>query len=303
MDSVTTTASRTVRQPKGQRLQLRDVTVCVADTLTPALAARALEICLDQCDFGDAILFSDTAVEGRFRNVAIPRLTSVGDYSLFCLRDMPGHITTDFALIVQWDGYIANTSAWTAAFRKYDYIGAPIPSNVGGPPIVGNGGFSRRSRALLGELPSLPFVANLGEDWIISSVMRRSLEKAGIRFAPVELAERFSHEVRRPTRPTFGFHGMPNLALYESDDDVVAILSALPRPQLVSRVYFVLLFNCLRDGRTRLANALYPLVRAGREPEWLVGQMARWSPAETARDTIAELEKAYGETAPASRTA
>ena len=283
---------RSARWRAGPRLKLPDVTVCAADTLTPALAARALNICLDQCDFGDAILFSDAPVEGPLRNVAIPRLASVADYSLFCLREMPGHIDTDFALVVQWDGYVTNTSAWTGRFRKYDYIGAPIPAQKG-TPTVGNGGFSWRSRKLLRALPELPLVPKRNEDWIISHIMRSVLEKDfGIQFAPVSLADRFSHEVGPPTRPTFGFHGVPNLPRYENDADVVAIMAGMPRASLISRVFFVLLFNCLRDGRADLANALYPLIRDDHDADWLAGQMARWSGDAAARLTIAKLEAA-----------
>lgn len=283
------------RRANGARPKLGDVTVCVADTLTPALGARALEICLDQCQFGDAILFSDTPVAGRFRNVAIPRLESIEDYSLFCLRGMTDHIATDFALVVQWDGYVIDTSAWTSQFRRYDYIGAPIPSDVGGRPTVGNGGFSWRSRKLLQALPSLPFARHWGEDWIISSVMRPTLENDfGIRYAPVEIATRFSHEVRQPSVRTFGFHGVPNLHLYENDTEVVSILSGLPRRLLISRVFFVLVFNCLRDGRVELANALYALLRSDHDADWLTAQMARWSDVATARSTIGKLEEVLG---------
>ena len=51
--------------------------------------ARALEICLDRCDFADAVLFSDTSVAGRFRCEKIDKLSPLADYSDFCLRGMP----------------------------------------------------------------------------------------------------------------------------------------------------------------------------------------------------------------------
>jgi hypothetical protein len=292
------TETRATGAEARPRLQLRDVTVCAADSLTPTLAARALELCIDRCDFGDALLFSDTPVAGRFRHVAIDRLNSLHDYSGFCLRTMPGLIETEFALVVQWDGYVVNPGAWASGFRKYDYIGAPIYDGRGlrgggDPPVVGNGGFSLRSRKLLDALPRLPFLPGISEDWIISSVLRKPLEEDfGVRFAPLALADRFAHEVRLPTRPTFGFHGIPNLWRYESDAEVLAILASVPPRSLVSNVFFLLLVNCLRNGREPLAGSLYELLRKDHSAQAIIGQMTRWIPLDMARQTIAALEQA-----------
>ena len=277
---------------QSRRIHLRDVTVCAADSIAPALAARALELCIDRCDFGDAVLFSDRPIAGRFRHVAIERLKSVDEYSLFCLRTMPGLISTEFALVVQWDGYVINPGAWAGSFLKCDYIGAPIRPDIG-PPVVGNGGFSLRSRKLLDALPKLPFVPGAGEDWIISSICKRMLEEDfGVRFAPLALADRFSHEVRPPMRPTFGFHGVPNLWRYESDAEVLAILTNAPPSSLVSNVFFLLLVNCLRNGREPLAGSLYELLRKDHAAQAIIGQMTRWIPLDMARQTIAALEQA-----------
>ena len=52
-------------------------------------------------------------------------------------------ISTPFVLVIQWDGYIVDPSAWANAFRKYDYVGAVVHDKRG--TFVGNGGFSLRS--------------------------------------------------------------------------------------------------------------------------------------------------------------
>ena len=115
------------RQPRGARSNTRpklaDVAVVAADTLAPHLAARALDLCMERCDFGDAILFSDTAVSGRFRHVAIPPLKSRDDYSRFCIEDMPRLTEAPFVLVVQWDGYVVDAAMWSNVFRKFDYVG------------------------------------------------------------------------------------------------------------------------------------------------------------------------------------
>jgi len=274
------------------RLQLLDTTLCAADTLTPKLAARALEICLDQCDFADAILFSDTPVAGRFRNVRIDPLRSLDDYSLFCLRQMPKLTAGDFVLVVQWDGYVVDPGAWKSGFRKYDYIGAPIPSRSGGPPTVGNGGFSWRSRKLLDALPTIPFFPGLGEDWIISHVTKEALqEDFGIRFAPPALAQHFSHEMTSPAGRTFGFHGVPNLPLYASDADVIAMFETIKPANLISNVFFVLLGNCIRWRREQLASELYRIARSHFTAEALMASVEGMKLRNGARALILTLEE------------
>jgi hypothetical protein len=64
------------------------------------------------------VLFSDTPVAGRFRHEKIEKLKSIADYSDFCLRGMPRMINTPYLLVIQWDGYIVDASAWANAFRK-----------------------------------------------------------------------------------------------------------------------------------------------------------------------------------------
>jgi hypothetical protein len=130
------------------------------------------------------------------------------------------YIETDFALVVQYDGYVVRPNKWKQEFLNYDYIGAPWARDThytkeGVNVRVGNGGFSLRSKRLLLALTELklPFTDDgtgfFHEDGILCSYYRKELENAGIKFAPVEVAARFSHEtdcaesVYRP----FGFHG------------------------------------------------------------------------------------------------
>jgi len=47
------------------------------------------------------------------------------DYSLFIVYLLHHYIHTDFALIVQEDGWVLNGSNWNDAYLDFDYIGAP----------------------------------------------------------------------------------------------------------------------------------------------------------------------------------
>lgn len=143
----------------------------------------------------------------------IPNL-SYAQYSNFIIQELADVVRTDHVLIVQEDGYPTNPSAWTPEFLEYDYIGAPWPVELVRKPLperVGNGGFSLRSRKLL-EIGRTIEVDGSVEDFALCVKNRKYLEEQGIRFAPFELAARFSCECTLPERTwsedeCFGFHG------------------------------------------------------------------------------------------------
>lgn len=196
------------------KADLSDVTLVAVDC-TPKvhLAQRAIDKCMEQCDFGAVKLLCRNAA---LRHAAIcPPIRSLEDYSKFMVRGLWKYVETSHALVVQSDGYILNGEAWNPEFLEYDYIGAPwLPSNA-----VGNGGFSLRSRKLLELLARHPLGGTPHpEDSHICIRHRKTLEDLGIKFAPLELARRFAFEGRSwsngqewqgvPTRwqGQFGFH-------------------------------------------------------------------------------------------------
>ena len=278
------------------KLRLANVTVACADSVRPDLAARALEICLDKCDFADAVLFSDVAVPGRFRSERIAPLRSLADYSRFCLRGMPERVHTPFVLVVQWDGYVVDPSAWHRDFARYDYVGARAPYIAADGSwnwFVGNGGFSLRSRRLLDALPSLPLIDGLNEDRLICQAFRGELKKRfKIRFAPDDVADRFSYEQVRTGAATFGFHGLENLHRVESDEQVLAMVDRLSAAEWRDGRIFTLINECWRDRRLALASALFARAREGMTREALDASVARvYGSAEYAGMLLLELER------------
>lgn len=149
--------------------------------------------------------------------VKIDKLDYKG-YNEFVAMKLKDYVSTDYCLLVQNDGYITNPDMWTDEFLNYDYIGAPWPPKThytkeGKEVRVGNGGFSFRSKKLL-EAPSklgLKF-SDMGtgfwhEDGYLCVHYRKELEDYGIKFAPVEVAARFSTELTVPeTIKSFGGH-------------------------------------------------------------------------------------------------
>ncbi len=213
------------------KLALPEVTLVCVDTRTPALALEAIARCRAQVDFGDAVLFTDPArVPDAPSGLRIERLRldSVADYSHFMLRGLLPHVQTSHLLVVQWDGWLLDAARWEPGFLDWDYIGAPLRGQSPGC-AVGNGGFSLRSRRLLQAMQDESFALRHPEDLCICHDHRERLEREhGIRFAPLEVAARFSFERVAPAAPTFGFHGLFNLHQVLAPCELDALLERLP---------------------------------------------------------------------------
>jgi hypothetical protein len=208
----------------SRRLKLDNVTLCCLDCAYYALAADALRITLSKCDFAEALFFADRDCHvNGVRFVPTERTTSSAQYSNFLIHKLHEYIDTDYVLIIQYDGFVLNPAAWDPGFLHYDYIGAKISINK--RSIVGNGGFSLRSRRLLRALRDDDeirrydaFRESYSEDLAICDTYRDILEsRYGIRFAPEAVADRFSAELTPPTVQNFGFHNLIHLiGLYEN---------------------------------------------------------------------------------------
>lgn len=236
--------------PEGQpgpqdRIRLDQVSLLCVETRRPQLALHAMERCLRQIDFGECLLLSPTSIPAhpRIRHVAIPDITSTEQYSEFMVRRLGDYFSKEHVLVVQWDGFVTDASRWDPRFLDYDYIGAPW---AGRPVSVGNGGFSLRSRRLVEALQRIDTPVVHPEDYCICERYRPELEdEHGIRFAPTEVASRFSWEEIPPAMPSFGFHAFFNfhrvlseselLAYFDLCDD--AILRSIPGRRLLKNLY------------------------------------------------------------------
>lgn len=179
----------------------------------------AVKLISHECppDLPDYIAWEDSGINMKIK-----------DYSYYCIYNLTRHIDTEFCLLVQADSWIIRPEKWEDSFFEYDYIGAPWPLSYnayvdpfGRHIRVGNGGFSLRSKKLL-DVPkhiNIPFEVNEGtfykhmnagcynEDGNICVHNRHLFEEAGCKFAPVEVAAKFSTECNVPeTTESFGFH-------------------------------------------------------------------------------------------------
>lgn len=210
------------------------VTLCCVDTEHHALSAAALRRCNELMPFAKTIFVTDRAdfVAPEWELHRIKTLSDYEEYNKFMLKNLYFHTETDFLLSVQFDGFVVNPAAWTDEFLEYDYIGAPWPCSWK-EYAVGTGGFSLRSKKLMKALQddriALPQFS-IAEDLCFCRTYRSYLQvHYGIRFAPVEVAERFCYESGDFVPDTFGFHGLVRLADYYVGDAAPFMIDNLKR--------------------------------------------------------------------------
>ena len=255
---------------------LEKITLCAVDCINPHLAARAISESTRLCRFGRSVLISDSDFEGNFELHKIDKIKSKEEYSDFIISKLAGYIETDFALIIQWDGYVVDATQWSDDFLVYDYIGASWPW-IEDNMSVGNGGFSLRSKKLLRAMSaeSFSFDPDINEDVLICRVNRQMLERDfGIIFAPREIAERFSYEKSLPSGPTFGFHGFHNMWRYIGDPDMAKILSHIDRSFLSSKELIELMIQYYLLGKFKMFGKIYHLVRQANRPDDLARKLS-----------------------------
>jgi len=220
-------------------LQLPNVTLLAIDCVHPAMACRALSYSAREIDFAGVILFT-SADDVSCRGVTVRTIEPISDlagYSRFCLKELFKHITTDFIITVQTDGFIINPNLWREEFLEYDYIGAPWPASA--PWCirnrVGNGGFSLRSRRFL-ELAAQLDDEYKHEDVLLTNTRYDYFIAKGCRYAPVEVALHFALEAKIPDcdynlNNCFGFHGKGDAFYHQGEGqqfkDRIALLDSV----------------------------------------------------------------------------
>lgn len=210
------------------RRVLDTVTLIGIDDLDINRLRLAADLCLEYFDFADVKLLTSREAPEVPDIVPASPIRSTAEYSEFVVRRLHEHVDTPHALIIQYDGFILNPEAWTDEFLEYDYIGAPwlsgdaeYDSRYGTHPhlkgrwVVGNGGFSLRSKQLLGACAELAggdvITEYHPEDVVLSVHHREVLESRGLTFAPVPLARHFSFEGgagKHCWSGQLGFHGL-----------------------------------------------------------------------------------------------
>lgn len=192
------------------KIYLPNVSLAIVDCVDYNRAKLSFEHCKACMDFGATKFLTSLSVNDP-EIVKIPHIGSISEYSRFMVKDLANYFNTEFVLVIQWDGFIWNPELWEDEFLKYDYIGAPWPTDLLYPGIpkkftVGNGGFSIRSKRLQNFMRDDDnIILHKAEDVAICQYNRPYLEKCGFTYAPEDVARRFSLE-NGPMVPRFGVH-------------------------------------------------------------------------------------------------
>lgn len=209
------------------KTQLKNIDLISVDTKNTHETVKALNYCKKFFDFGETILITDC--EEQFDGIKTIKIDKCDYQAINLYMFHYGRYThNDFALCIHNDGHIINPNLWTDDFLKYDYIGAPWPNPDVWPQFinikthlernnVGNGGFSLRSRKFLDYCLTFKDTESWSEDMFLSLLRYEDAVKYGIKFAPTELAYKFSMEIPpdwNPDKPQmfdmskhFGWHG------------------------------------------------------------------------------------------------
>lgn len=200
-------------------LHLPNVTLIGADCNHLDQLIAAADISCKNIRFGAVKLLSSAPSDDP-RVIQIPPIKSKQEYNHFVIEKFADYVDTDYLLIIQGDGYVLNYKAWDQRYFDYDVIGA-VWYWYKDSHRVGNGGFSLRTKRLMEIVRDDPkfILKNQNsydhvEDHNICRIYREYLENThGIRYAPEDLAEKFSVEYYKVPYPqnmykgSFGFHG------------------------------------------------------------------------------------------------
>ena len=223
-------------------LKLPEVTLMAIDCLAPGNTVLAMQQAMRLVRFGRMVLLTDTVrhqlIEPKPATLGIEvfhteqsdnKIRPYPNAPLVCpdanmdeLVKPADYCETDYQLYMEWDSCVLNPLAWDDTWLEYDFIGAPWVDHCdpGWPPCdehnnVGNFGFSLRSRRFCKMIKDA-----VTEHWTNPDIrrqmticdsfacrtMRPWLEQGGIRFAPEDVAARFSCE-NRVYSGAFGYHG------------------------------------------------------------------------------------------------
>lgn len=213
----------------GRKLKLPNVTLAAMTSVKVYETVKALEYSMRGIEFGEVLLITHRKPFFLPRGITYrhtEKLTDIDCFNYQVAYGLGGYISTDYVLLIHYDGFVVHPEKWRDEFLAYDYIGSPWPVPEPGKKhcyhdIYGNlcrvgNSVSLRSKQFLDFPKQAGFVWErdedgfYNEDIFLCCTNKHRFEAAGMRFAPVELAARFGHEHPVPETETvdapFVFH-------------------------------------------------------------------------------------------------
>ena len=190
--------------------KLTNVDLISINCVDPYQSAAAINYCQKFFDFGKSILVTHQDIDVYDTEL---HLIDKLDWNRYndCVLKLIDHSDNDYVMLIQDDGHIVNPNLWDDEYLEYDYIGAPWPYEESWIDLqlkeqqhyirknfpknrVGNGGFCIRSRKFLEFSAQYNSCEGLGEDTFLCTRKYEEALEYGIKFAPFELAAKFSYE-------------------------------------------------------------------------------------------------------------
>lgn len=206
-------------------INLHNITLVCLNGVNPQLGLKALIYSSKQIKFGRSILFSTEKPDNMpeyIEHIKLDHMTHEKS-SLFSIKEMNNYIDTEYCLSIHDDGFVINPHLWDNNFLNYDYIGAPWSKEAPWCPInrVGNGGFCLKSKKFLNLMQKLNW-GGQHDDVMITNTYYDYFVNAGCRYAPVEVAMRFSleskiDECEYNLDNCFGFHGKGDAWVFKGE--------------------------------------------------------------------------------------
>ena len=208
-------------------INLKDVTLVVVTSVKIQENVKSLVKSMQGIEYGSVKFISHERPHNLPLNVEYVSCNYLDytGFSRFTFHELYKYVDTSHCLLVHHDGFVTDPHLWEEEFLKFDYIGAPwvylddvFLTDYGEHVRVGNAGFCLRSRKLL-EMPTklgLDLQHRQGwynDDGNYCVYHRKTFLENGIKYAPIEVAARFSTEcyIKGITNEhTFGFHGAGN---------------------------------------------------------------------------------------------
>ena len=208
-------------------MKLNNVTIAAVAGTKAIETLKAIKYSIRDLEFDRVILITPEDIEDDQVEIIKCEPLNYEQYNHFIVYRLHEYINTTHCLLVQNDGYVVNPDMWQEQWMQYDYIGAlwPMPQDDfsfrdqdGNIQRMGNGGFTLRSKKLLSlakelDLEWKPYHGFYNEDGFYCVYHRKTYQQHGCKYAPLDIAARFSHECHVPENEgiiPFGFHGKSN---------------------------------------------------------------------------------------------
>lgn len=193
---------------------LNNITLVAVATQYVEETVQAIEYSLKNLSYQSVKLISHYNPKPQSKDyefIQVSPFKNVGEWGKYVVYELYKHIDTKHILLIHADGFVVNPNSWNDDFLDYDYIGAPWPlpnddfsfRDVNGNIVRVGNSVSLRSHRLL-SFPSkhnIPWEDTYGyfhEDGFICTKIKHLIEAEGMRFAPLEIAVKFSHEYPLP---------------------------------------------------------------------------------------------------------